>query len=127
MATRSISGCHFALFRNGPLRKGSAKFRGVRRQEHARKHNRKELRAELERRVAAEGYQLADIFPELRAASSGPARQKRPLRYRDPQNPDHAWSGVGRTPKWVQAIVDERGIDVAAFKSIPMYRIHAAD
>ena len=91
------------------------------------KHNRKELRAELERRVAAEGYQLADIFPELGAASSGPARRKRPPRYRDPQSPDHAWSGVGRTPKWVQAIVDERGIDVAAFKSIPMYQIHAAD
>ena len=46
------------------------------------KQNRKELRTELEHRVAAEGYQL---------------------------------------------IVDERGIDVAAFKSIPMYRIHAAD
>ena len=91
------------------------------------KHDRKELRAEVERRVAAEGYQLADIFPEFRAASSGPARRKRPLRYRDPQNPDHAWSGVGRTPKWVQAIVDQRGIDVAAFKSIPMYRIHAED
>ena len=91
------------------------------------KHNRKELRTELERRVAAEGYQVADIFPELRAASSAPGRRKRPPRYRDPQNPDHSWSGVGRTPKWVQAIVDERGIDVAAFKSIPMYRIHAAD
>ena len=91
------------------------------------KHNRKELRTELERRVAAEGYQLADIFPELRAASSAPGRRKRPPRYRDPQSPDHSWSGVGRTPKWVQAIVDERGIDVAAFKSIPMYRIHTAD
>ena len=77
--------------------------------------------------AAVEGYQLADIFPELRAASSAPGRRKRPLRYRDPQNPDHSWSGVGRTPKWVQAIVDERGIDVAAFKSIPMYRIHASD
>ena len=91
------------------------------------KQNRKELRAELERRVEAEGYQLSNIFPELGAASSGPARRKRPPKYRDPQNPDHAWGGVGRTPKWVPAIVDERGIDVAAFKSIPMYRIHAPD
>ena len=91
----------------------------------ARSRNRKELRAELERRVEAEGYQLSNIFPELGAASSGPARRKRPPKYRDPQNPDHAWGGVGRTPKWVQAIVDERGIDVAAFKSIPMYQIYA--
>lgn len=88
------------------------------------KRNRKELRAELERRVAAEGYKLADIFPELGAVSSNPARRKRPPRYHDPQNPGQTWSGVGRTPNWVQAIVDERGIDVAAFKSIPMYRIH---
>ena len=29
------------------------------------KGNRKELRAELERRVAAEGYKMTDIFPEL--------------------------------------------------------------
>ena len=91
------------------------------------KENRKKLRAELERRVAADGYDLADISPELGATSSGPARRTRPPRYRDPHNPGLTWSGIGRTPKWVQAILDERGIDMSACKSIPMYRIHAAD
>ena len=90
------------------------------------KENRKELRAELERRVAAEGYKLADIFPELRAGASTGARRKRPAKYRDPQNPDQTWSGIGRTPKWVQAILDERGIRIGAFKSIPMYQIHTS-
>ena len=90
------------------------------------KGNRKELRAELERRVAAAGYRIADIFPELGAASSSGTRRKRPAKYRNPQNPDTTWSGIGRTPKWVQAILDERGIDIAAFKSIPMYQIHAS-
>ena len=90
------------------------------------KGNRTELRAELERRLAADGYKMADIFPELGAASSSRARGKRPAKYRDPQNPDTTWSGIGRTPKWVQAILDERGIDMAAFKSIPMYRIHSS-
>lgn len=89
------------------------------------KENRKDLRAELERRVAAEGYKLSDIFPELGATASS-TRRKRPAKYRDPQNPDQSWSGIGRTPKWVQAILDERGIDIAAFKSIPMYQIHAS-
>ena len=88
------------------------------------RQRRKDLRAELERRVTAEGYKMGDIFPELRAASSTGARRKRPAKYRDPQNPEQTWSGIGRTPKWVQAIVDERGIDVAAFKSIPRYQIH---
>ena len=88
------------------------------------KGNRKELRAALERRVAAEGYKMSDIFPELGTGASSRARRKRPAKYRNPHNTDQTWSGIGRTPKWVQAIVDERGIDVAAFKSIPMYRIH---
>ena len=87
---------------------------------------RKDLRSELERRVAAEGYKLGDIFPELGSTSANAARrQKRPAKYRNPQNPDDTWSGIGRTPKWVAAIVEERGIDVPAFKAIPMYQIHA--
>ncbi len=90
------------------------------------KGNRKELRAELERRVAAEGYKMTDIFPELGTGASSGARRKRPAKYRNPENPDQTWSGIGRTPKWVQAIVDERGIDVATFKSIPMYQLHAS-
>ena len=89
------------------------------------KRRRKDLRSELERRVAAEGYKLGDIFAELGSgAASGTQRQKRPAKFRNPQNPEQAWSGIGRTPKWVQAILSERGIKVAAFKGIPMYQIH---
>ena len=47
---------------------------------------------------------MADIFPELGAASSSSSRRKRPAKYRDPQNPEQTWGGIGRTPKWVQAI-----------------------
>ena len=87
---------------------------------------RKDLRGELERRIAADGYKLGDIFPDLTIGSAnGSQRQKRPAKYRNPQNPEQAWSGIGRTPLWVQAILGERGIDMAAFKSIPMYRVHA--
>ena len=51
------------------------------------KQGRKDLRAELERRVAADGYKMADLFPELGAGASSGARRKRPAKYRDPQNP----------------------------------------
>ena len=44
---------------------------------------------------------------------------------RNPQSPDDTWTGIGRSPKWVQAILGERGIDMAAFKSIPMYQVSA--
>ena len=50
-----------------------------------------------------------------------------PAKYRNPQNPDETWTGIGRSPKWVQAILGERGIEMAAFKSIPMYQIHSSD
>ena len=90
------------------------------------KENRKKLRAELERRLTVAGYKLGDIFPELGTGASSGARRKRPAKYRDPQNPERTWSGIGPTPKWVRAILEERGIDMAAFKSIPMYRIHAS-
>ena len=47
------------------------------------------------------------------------------MRFRNPQNPDETWTGIGRSPRWVQAILNERGIDMAAFKGIPMYQIRA--
>ena len=90
------------------------------------KQRRKDLRSELERRLAADGYKLGDIFPEFGSdTATGSRRQKRPAKHRNPQNSEETWSRIGRSPKWVQAILDERGIDIAAFKSIPMYQIHA--
>ena len=90
------------------------------------KQRRKDLRSELERRIAADGYKLGDIFPELpTGAVGGRQRRKMPVKFRNPQNPDETWTGIGRSPKWVQAILTERGIDMAAFKAIPMYQVHA--
>ena len=90
------------------------------------KKRRKDLRSELERRVAADGYKLGDIFPELgTGATGGRQRRKMPVKFRNPQNPEETWTGIGRSPKWVQAILAERGIDMAAFKGIPMYQVHA--
>ena len=90
------------------------------------RQRRKDLRSELERRLTADGYKLGDIFPELgNGATNGRQRRKMPVKFRNPQNPDETWTGIGRSPKWVQAILAERGIDMAAFKSIPMYQVHA--
>lgn len=89
------------------------------------RQRRKALRSELERRVAAEGYKLGDIIPELRSSDpNGTRRRKMPVKFRNPQNRDETWTGIGRSPKWVRAILAERGIDMAAFKAIPMYQVH---
>ena len=86
----------------------------------------KDLRSELERRVTAEGYALRDIFRELGSSgATGRQRRKMPAKFPNPQNPHQTWTGIGRSPKWVRAILHERGIDMAAFKPIPMCQIHA--
>ena len=88
------------------------------------KRRRKDLPSELKRRVAADGYKLGDIFPELGNGAVGERqRRKMPAKFRNPQNPDETWTGIGRSPRWVQAILSERGIDMAVFKGIPMYQI----
>ena len=88
------------------------------------RQRRKDLRVELERRVTAEGYKMGDIFPELgKSGANATGRRKMPAKFRNPQNPEETWTGIGRSPKWVEAIMSERGIDMAAFKSIPMYQI----
>ena len=90
------------------------------------RQRRKDLRSELERRLTADGYKLHDIFPELgTGGANGRQRRKMPVKFRNPQNPDETWTGIGPSPKWVQAILAERGIDMAAFKGIPMYQVHA--
>ena len=89
------------------------------------RQRRKDLRSEIERRITAEGYKMRDIFPELANGAGARQRRKIPPKFRNPQNPEQTWTGIGRSPKWVQAILDERGIDMAAFKSIPMYQVHA--
>ena len=89
------------------------------------RRRRKDLRSELERRVTAEGYKMGDIFPEFANRAGGRQRRKMPVRFRNPQNPDQSWTGTGRSPKWVQAILAERAIEMAAFRAIPMYRVRA--
>lgn len=89
----------------------------------------RELREQLERRVAAEGYKMSDIFPELGGgggAAGGRKRRKVAPKYRNPQNAQDVWTGLGRPPKWVQEVLNERGISAATFKTIPMYQIDTA-
>ena len=63
------------------------------------KQRRKDLRNELERRLAADGYALGDIFPELASgAASGSQRQKRPCEVPEsaepPNRPGQASGGL---------------------------------
>lgn len=70
--------------------------------------------AAAEKAAQAHGFSLADLAgvkaPATRAKAAKPAakgnndgRAKVLPKYRNPNNPDEAWSGRGRKPKWVEA------------------------
>jgi len=52
---------------------------------------------------------------EIREGEMKPTPGKRssvPVKYRDPHNPKHAWSGRGIRPRWLQQFLDQgRSID----------------
>ena len=97
--------------------------------ERASRHRqpRKDLRSDLESRDVVVGYKMRDIFPQFRSGgANGTQHRKMLAKFRNPQNPEEAWSGSKRSPKWVQAILAERGTEMAAFKGILMYHVSAS-
>ena len=56
------------------------------------RQHRKNLRDELENRQTAEGYKLADLFPQLARANAGRVpRRKLRAKFRNPHAPDDTW------------------------------------
>ena len=71
--------------------------------------------------AAAEGYSIGELFGGASAAGAGrgakkaaakraPARAGRKLgkvapKYRNPGNPDETWTGRGKQPRWMAALV----------------------
>ena len=83
---------------------------------------RSELRAEIEEMLKDEEMTLADVFPEFTKSSKATAGKTRnraevAAKYMDPKSGD-LWSGRGRSPKWVVAIMEERGISIKDFKEM---------
>ncbi|PWJ22100.1 H-NS family nucleoid-associated regulatory protein [Jannaschia seohaensis] len=67
----------------------------------------KELKGQIEKMLADEGYTLADLMQgragaKKSAASSGKAAAK----YRHPENPTKTWSGRGRQPAWYKEALE---------------------
>ena len=58
---------------------------------------RAEARAKLEQQALEMGYKLSDLVD----AGATRKRQKNPPKYRNPENPDMTWTGMGRKPGWV--------------------------
>lgn len=57
--------------------------------------------------IEKNGLTIDDVFPGAsksgKASASKKARTTLPIKFRDPANPDHTWTGRGFKPKWLVA------------------------
>lgn len=71
-----------------------------------RAHHKRNVLGEMRKLAASIGVELT-----IHEASAGPQppdrRAKVAVKYRDPANPDNAWSGRGVKPRWLVAYLDQ--------------------
>lgn len=53
------------------------------------------------------GFSLEELTGEKKTTKQGrKARAKADVKYRNPQDPDQTWSGLGRRPNWVKEAIE---------------------
>ena len=74
---------------------------------------RKEVIAQIKDLAATIGYtvELTEISPD-KAVGSSRTGSKVPVKYRNPENPKHQWTGRGMQPKWLRELIEQgRSLD----------------
>lgn len=67
----------------------------------------KNLIADLERIAREAGVSLSDLFGDGAKAAPAKRQSKVAAKYRNPNNQDQTWSGRGRQPLWLAALLAE--------------------
>ncbi len=69
---------------------------------------RKEVINQIKDLAATIGYtvELTEISPE-KATGSSRKGSKVPVKYRDPENSKHQWTGRGMQPKWLRELIEQ--------------------
>jgi DNA-binding protein H-NS len=85
------------------------------------------LRAEFDAKLADAGLKITDLYtefakPGLVRAKALKVTQSVDPKYRDPKT-GATWSGRGRAPQWVEAILEERKLSIQAFKVTGEFRV----
>ncbi len=74
---------------------------------------RKEVIAQIKDLAATIGYtvELTEISPDKTVGSSRKG-SKVAVKYRNPENPKHQWTGRGMQPKWLRELIEQgRSLD----------------
>ncbi len=88
---------------------------------------RSEVRADIEQMLKDADLTLSDVFPELAKAAKATAASTRvraevAAKFKDPSS-GSLWSGRGRSPLWVEAIMQSRGINIKEFKQMSEFAV----
>lgn len=67
------------------------------------------LRTKVSTVADALGVTVAELFNIKAEPTDRRPKKKRELaiKYRDPDNPEHTWTGRGKPPKWLQEKIDQ--------------------
>nr|WP_278251415.1 H-NS histone family protein [Stenotrophomonas maltophilia] len=77
------------------------------------------MRAKINKYVKVHGYTIEELYGDLSSPASGRTKKpsgRKPARsagskvapkYRNPANPNETWSGRGRQPRWLAALVEK--------------------
>jgi DNA-binding protein H-NS len=68
-----------------------------------------ELRTDIEKMLAAEGYSIADLNGGKTGRKAAGGGVRAPAKYRHPENASKTWSGRGRQPQWFKDHVTSGG------------------
>lgn len=70
---------------------------------------RRDAMAAAEQAAKEHGFKLNELFEDGRPGKArrvGAVRSTAPAKYRNPDNPQQTWSGLGRRPTWVREALD---------------------
>nr|VFK08593.1 MAG: DNA-binding protein H-NS [Candidatus Kentron sp. LPFa]VFK09528.1 MAG: DNA-binding protein H-NS [Candidatus Kentron sp. LPFa]VFK25125.1 MAG: DNA-binding protein H-NS [Candidatus Kentron sp. LPFa]VFK60738.1 MAG: DNA-binding protein H-NS [Candidatus Kentron sp. UNK]VFK69448.1 MAG: DNA-binding protein H-NS [Candidatus Kentron sp. UNK] len=72
-----------------------------------REMEKQQLLQEIRQRIAERGFTIAEIFGGDEITRNTKSRPPVAPKYHNPNNPDQKWSGRGRKPGWVLALLQE--------------------
>jgi DNA-binding protein H-NS len=72
-----------------------------------RAEKRQALKARIEGMVKEEGMSVSELFPQAARRKGRPKGKRagtvKTVKYRNPDNPEQVWTGIGRKPAWMVA------------------------
>ena len=77
--------------------------------EQSRSRQVEEVRGKIEALLASAGLTLAEVFPR-QVAKGRKGKASVPAKYRNPEDPSQTWTGRGKRPLWLVALLKKRGV-----------------